>query len=143
MARAGKLYRHPLIKGRIILPAAIRRRRNWNVGTRLTVEETSDCVVLKPASLFPSTTPEQVFGCLRCRAEPKTLQEMQAGSSRGGASPPCSRSILTSLTALGERQHDPGDQSVRPFADHDAFVSLIVLRKTERVKRSREGVDRN
>lgn len=33
----------------------------------------------KPASPFQSTTPEQVFGCLRYQGKPKTLQEMQAG----------------------------------------------------------------
>jgi AbrB family looped-hinge helix DNA binding protein len=79
MPRAGKLTTTLSTKGRVILPAAIRRRRNWNAGTRLTVEETADGVVLKPAPLFPPTTPEQVFGCLRYQGKPKTLQEMQAG----------------------------------------------------------------
>jgi AbrB family looped-hinge helix DNA binding protein len=66
-------------KGQVILPAAVRRRRNWNAGTRLTVEETSEGVLLKSAPLFPATTPEQVFGCLRYRGEPKTLEDMQEG----------------------------------------------------------------
>jgi AbrB family looped-hinge helix DNA binding protein len=66
-------------KGQVILPAAVRRRRNWNAGTRLTVEETSEGVLLKSAPLFPATTPEQVFGCLRYRGEPKTLADMQEG----------------------------------------------------------------
>jgi len=66
-------------KGQVILPAAIRRRRNWNAGTRLTVEETPDGILLTAAPLFPPTTPAQVFGCLRHQGEPKTLQEMQDG----------------------------------------------------------------
>jgi AbrB family looped-hinge helix DNA binding protein len=66
-------------KGQIILPADVRRRHNWVPGTRLTVEETPDGVLLKPAPLFPPSTPEEVFGCLRYSGKPKTLQEMQEG----------------------------------------------------------------
>jgi AbrB family looped-hinge helix DNA binding protein len=66
-------------KGRITIPAAIRRSRNWNAGTRLTVDETAHGVALKPAPLFPPTTPEQVFGCLRYQGKPRTSQGMQEG----------------------------------------------------------------
>jgi AbrB family looped-hinge helix DNA binding protein len=66
-------------KGQVILPAAMRRRRNWNAGTRLNVEETPDGILLTSAPLFPPTTPAQVFGCLRYLGEPKTLREMQEG----------------------------------------------------------------
>jgi AbrB family looped-hinge helix DNA binding protein len=66
-------------KGQVILPAAVRRRMNWNAGARLMVEETPDGVLLKSGPLFPATTPEQVFGCLRYRGEPKTLEDMQEG----------------------------------------------------------------
>jgi len=77
MPRAAKLSTTLSTKGQVILPATIRRRRNWNAGTRLTVEETPDGVLLKPAPLFPATAPEQVFGCLHYQGKPKTLQEMQ------------------------------------------------------------------
>jgi AbrB family looped-hinge helix DNA binding protein len=66
-------------KGQVILPASIRRRRQWDAGTRLTVEETPDGVLLKAAPLFPPTTPEQVFGSLHHQGEPKSLKEMQQG----------------------------------------------------------------
>lgn len=66
-------------KGQVILPADIRRRLRWQPGTRLSVEETPDGILLRPAPLFPPTTPEQVFGCLRYRGAPKTLEDMQAG----------------------------------------------------------------
>lgn len=65
-------------KGQVILPAAIRKRQHWNPGTRLTVEETADGVLLKSAPLFPPTTPEQVFGCLQYQGAPKTLEDMAA-----------------------------------------------------------------
>jgi AbrB family looped-hinge helix DNA binding protein len=79
MPRTNKLSTTLSTKGQVILPADIRRRHNWSAGTRLTVEETPDGVLLKPAPLFPPTTPEQVFGSLRYQGKPKTLREMQAG----------------------------------------------------------------
>ena len=48
-------------------------------GTRLTVEETADGVLLKPAPVFAPTVAETVFGSLHYRGKPKTLDEMQAG----------------------------------------------------------------
>ncbi len=66
-------------KGQVILPKSIRQRRNWDTGTRLIVEETADGVLLKPAPLFDTTRPEDVFGSLVCNGPPKTLEEMDAG----------------------------------------------------------------
>lgn len=66
-------------KGQVTLPAAIRNRRQWAPGTRLSIEEASDGILLKPAPLFTPTTPEQVFGCLRRPGPAKALADMQAG----------------------------------------------------------------
>jgi AbrB family looped-hinge helix DNA binding protein len=82
MPRSEKLSTTLSTKGQVILPADIRRRRNWNAGTRLTVEETPDGVLLKPAPLFRPTTPEQVFGCLHYQGKPKTLQDMHEGIAK-------------------------------------------------------------
>jgi len=65
-------------KGQVILPKAIRQRRNWPAGTRLVVEETADGVLLKPAPVFAPTRPEDVAGMLAYRGPPKTLDEMDA-----------------------------------------------------------------
>jgi AbrB family looped-hinge helix DNA binding protein len=66
-------------KGQVILPKAIRQRRDWSPGTRLVVEETSEGVLLKPAPLFARTDPEKVRGMLAYRGKAKTLEEMDAG----------------------------------------------------------------
>ena len=79
MASAGKLTTTVSTKGQVILPSAIRQRREWRAGTRLTVEETADGVLLKPAPAFPETLPQDVFGMLPHRGKPKTLEEMDAG----------------------------------------------------------------
>ena len=65
-------------KGQVILPKAIRSSRHWEPGTKLTVEETPDGVLLKAASIFPPARDEDVYGSLRYRGKPKTLEEMEA-----------------------------------------------------------------
>jgi AbrB family looped-hinge helix DNA binding protein len=79
MTSAGKLTTTVSTKGQVILPSAIRRRREWSAGTRLTVEETDDGVLLRPAPAFPETRPEDVFGALPWKGKPKSIAEMDAG----------------------------------------------------------------
>jgi AbrB family looped-hinge helix DNA binding protein len=79
MARAEKLTTMVSTKGQVILPSAIRQRREWGAGTRLLVEETVEGVLLKPAPAFAETRPRDVFASLPRRGRPKTLQEMEAG----------------------------------------------------------------
>ncbi|MGO9483514.1 MAG: AbrB/MazE/SpoVT family DNA-binding domain-containing protein [Rhodomicrobium sp.] len=66
-------------KGHLTLPEAIRQRRRWEAGTRLIVEETAEGILLKPAPVFESASPEEVFGSLKVSGPPKTLEEMDAG----------------------------------------------------------------
>ena len=79
MVRTAKLTTTVSTKGQVILPKAVRQRRDWDAGTRLLVEETPEGVLLKPAPTFPETRPEDVFGMLAYRGIPKTLEEMEAG----------------------------------------------------------------
>ena len=78
MAPAGTSTTTVSTKGQIILPKAIRERRNWAVGTRLIVEETPDGVLLKAVQDFAPTRPDDVAGMLAYRGPPKTLDEMDA-----------------------------------------------------------------
>jgi AbrB family looped-hinge helix DNA binding protein len=78
MAASEKVATTVSTKGQVILPKAIRDRRRWGPGTRLLVEDTPDGVLLKPASLFPPTRPEDVFGILKYSGPAKTLEEMDA-----------------------------------------------------------------
>jgi AbrB family looped-hinge helix DNA binding protein len=66
-------------KGQVILPKAIRQQRRWGAGTRLVVEDTPEGVLLKPAPLFPTTKPKDVFASLPHRGAAKSLEEMDAG----------------------------------------------------------------
>ena len=65
-------------KGQVILPKAIRQRRNWTPGTRLVVEDIPDGVLLKAGPVFAPTRPEEVAGMLAHRGPPKTVEEMDA-----------------------------------------------------------------
>ena len=65
-------------KGQVILPHAIRRKRHWNAGTKLIVEDTPEGVLLKAAPLFPPTRLEDVYGCLKYDGPAKTIEEMDA-----------------------------------------------------------------
>lgn len=77
MASAEKLTTTVSTKGQVILPSAIRQRREWSAGTRLSVEETVEGVLLKPAHAFAETRPKDVFASLPHRGRPKTLEEME------------------------------------------------------------------
>ncbi|KUM26607.1 AbrB family transcriptional regulator [Mesorhizobium loti] len=79
MAVSEKLITTVSTKGQVILPSAIRKRRDWGAGTRLQVEDTPEGVLLKPAPAFAQTRPEEVFGALPHRGRPKTLEEMDEG----------------------------------------------------------------
>ncbi|PBB37561.1 AbrB/MazE/SpoVT family DNA-binding domain-containing protein [Mesorhizobium sp. WSM3868] len=78
MAGAEKLITTVSTKGPVILPSAIRKRRDWGAGTRLQVEDTPDGVLLKQVPAFTPTRPEDVVGLLPHRGKQKTLEEMNA-----------------------------------------------------------------
>ncbi|MGO8952174.1 MAG: AbrB/MazE/SpoVT family DNA-binding domain-containing protein [Rhodomicrobium sp.] len=80
MAIAQKLTIRLSTKGQVILPKSIRQRRHWDAGTRLTVEETAEGVLLKAAPIFDPASADEVFGSLKVSGSPKTLEEMDAGT---------------------------------------------------------------
>lgn len=78
MPRPESLITTVSTKGQVILPKTIRQRRDWNAGTRLIVEETVEGVLLKRASAFAPTRPEDVFCVLPHRGDPKSIEDMDA-----------------------------------------------------------------
>jgi len=79
MATTEKLTTVVSTKGQVILPSAIRQRREWHAGTRLVVEETAEGVLLKPTPAFAETRPEDIFASLPRPDKPKSLDDMDAG----------------------------------------------------------------
>ena len=69
-------------KGQVILPKAIRDQRHWAPGTRLSVEDTPEGVLLKPTPAFPEATIDRVFGSLRHAGAALTVEEMDAAIAK-------------------------------------------------------------
>jgi AbrB family looped-hinge helix DNA binding protein len=69
-------------KGQIILPRNIRDSRAWGPGTRFTVEESGDGILLRPANRFPESSLDEVAGSLRSKGKPKTLTQMRDAVKR-------------------------------------------------------------
>jgi AbrB family looped-hinge helix DNA binding protein len=69
-------------KGQVILPKGLRDRRHWSPGTRLTVEETPDGVLLKASPAFAETSVDAVFGTLRHTGRPLSDEDMQEAIAR-------------------------------------------------------------
>ncbi len=69
-------------KGQIILPKNIRVSRAWGPGTRFTVEETGEGVLLRPAGHFPRVELGDVAGCLKYNGKTKTLARMHSAIRR-------------------------------------------------------------
>lgn len=63
-------------EGQIMLPKAIRDVRCWPAGTRLTVEDVPDGVLLRAVPIFPRADVASVFGSLRCEGQMLSLEDM-------------------------------------------------------------------
>jgi AbrB family looped-hinge helix DNA binding protein len=66
-------------KGQVVLPKAIRDKRRWKAGTRLTVEERPDGVLLKPLEKKKKLTIADLRGMLKYDGPAHTIEEMNAG----------------------------------------------------------------
>jgi AbrB family looped-hinge helix DNA binding protein len=69
-------------KGQVIIPKGVRERHGWRAGLELEVEDRGDAVVLREARRFPSTTVDEVYGCLKYDGRPATVEEMDEAVMR-------------------------------------------------------------
>jgi AbrB family looped-hinge helix DNA binding protein len=65
-------------KGQVVLPKSIRASRHWTPGTRLTVEDTPDGVLLRASPAFAETAIDEVFGSLRNDGPALSIEDMDA-----------------------------------------------------------------
>ncbi len=82
MGVQGRLTTVVSTKGQVILPKAIRDLRRWPAGTRLTVEDTPDGVLLKPVPVFPETSVDALFGSLHHEGAALSVEDMNAAIAR-------------------------------------------------------------
>lgn len=69
-------------KGQVILPKAIREQRRWVSGTKLSVEDTPNGVLLKASPVFAETTIDAVFGSMPPAGPTLSVEEMHAVITR-------------------------------------------------------------
>ena len=70
-------------EGQIIIPEQLRQAQSWATGQELTLLETTDGILLRKKAPFPSTSIEEVAGCLNYQGEAKSLADMQSAIKRG------------------------------------------------------------
>ncbi|MFL6260684.1 MAG: AbrB/MazE/SpoVT family DNA-binding domain-containing protein [Thermoanaerobaculia bacterium] len=70
-------------KGQLIIPQEIRKRHGWTAGTELLVEDHGDSVILRRAEDLPTTTLDDLVGCVGYKGPALSLEEMDAGIARG------------------------------------------------------------
>jgi AbrB family looped-hinge helix DNA binding protein len=63
-------------KGQIVLPKSVRDAHRWVPGTKFTIEDSKDGILLRPVATVASTRIEDVVGCLGYRGPVKTIEEM-------------------------------------------------------------------
>lgn len=64
-------------KGQIVLPTAIRAARKWKPGQELSVEDTPEGVLLRPAKPFPETPLDAAIGAARYSGRRRSLKQME------------------------------------------------------------------
>jgi AbrB family looped-hinge helix DNA binding protein len=65
-------------KGQVVLPKAIREKRRWKAGTRLTVEDRPEGVLLKPIEKKKKLTIDDWAGIIKYKGPARTVEEMNA-----------------------------------------------------------------
>jgi AbrB family looped-hinge helix DNA binding protein len=78
MAKAASARTRVSTKGQVILPKAIRDKRNWTPGTELTIEDKPEGVLLKASPSVAPTKVEDVFGRLGPVDRVLTIEDMDA-----------------------------------------------------------------
>ena len=65
-------------KGQVVLPKAIREKRRWKAGTRLTVEDRPEGVLLKPVEKKKKLTIDDLRGIVKYKGPARSIEEMNA-----------------------------------------------------------------
>jgi len=62
--------------GAVCLPLSVMAAQGWSAGTLLEIDIVADGIMLRRASIFPPTRPEQVFGCLAYSGPTLTVDQV-------------------------------------------------------------------
>jgi AbrB family looped-hinge helix DNA binding protein len=65
-------------RGQVVLPKEIREKRRWKAGTKLTVEDRPDGLLLKPVEAKKKLTLDDFRGIVKYKGPPRSVEEMNA-----------------------------------------------------------------
>ena len=65
-------------KGQLVLPSALRRKKNLGAGAKVIFEETVEGILIKGAKPFAPTRLDEVFGMAGYHGPAKSVDDMQA-----------------------------------------------------------------
>jgi AbrB family looped-hinge helix DNA binding protein len=65
-------------RGQVVLPKELRDKRHWKPGTKLTIEERPEGLLLKPLESRKKFTVADWRGMLKHRGPARTIEEMDA-----------------------------------------------------------------
>ena len=69
-------------RGQVVLPKELRDKRHWKPGTKLTIEERPEGVLLKRIEEKKKLTISDLRGMLKYKGPPKSIKEMNAAIER-------------------------------------------------------------
>lgn len=69
-------------RGQIVLPKELRDKRHWKPGTKLTIEEHPEGVLLKRVEEKKKLTISDLRGMLKYRGPARSIEEMNAAIER-------------------------------------------------------------
>ena len=72
-------------KGQVVLPKALRDACRWNPGTRLTVRETPEGLLLTAAAPIKTREARSVAGCTGYQGPVRSIDDMQDAIRKGVA----------------------------------------------------------
>ncbi len=64
--------------GQVVIPPPVLEGLDWKPGTRLIVENMHDGVLLRSANACTATSIDEVFGMLKHKGDPKSVEDMDA-----------------------------------------------------------------
>ncbi|MBD2677867.1 MULTISPECIES: AbrB/MazE/SpoVT family DNA-binding domain-containing protein [Nostoc] len=70
-------------QGQVIIPQCLREAHQWEVGQEFMIINIGNGILLKPNKPFTETKLDDVAGCLKYQAQPKTIDDIDSAIRQG------------------------------------------------------------
>ncbi|MCA9411984.1 MAG: AbrB/MazE/SpoVT family DNA-binding domain-containing protein [Candidatus Omnitrophica bacterium] len=69
--------------GHLAIPKSLRTKHNWKPGSRFSLEDTEQGLIVRPLTPYPGTQVDDLIGCVGYRGPEKSLSDMEKGIRKG------------------------------------------------------------